>query len=47
VGTAFAGECINKVNQTPNTPTPEPGGGVLLAVGLLGLVALTGRRLAA
>jgi hypothetical protein len=47
VGTAFAGECINKITQTPNTPTPEPGGDVLLAVGLLGLVALTGRRLAA
>jgi hypothetical protein len=47
VGTTFAGQCINKVNQTPNTPTPEPGGGVLLAVGLLGLAALTGRRLTA
>lgn len=47
VGTVYAGECVNKVTQTPTTPTPEPGSMALLGMGLLGLGLLTLRRLGA
>jgi hypothetical protein len=45
VGTVYAGECINKVNQ--NVSTSEPSGIALLGMGLLGLGLLARRTLGA